>query len=714
MYSPQGSSSPQRGAYSSHDADSTDFYTYPPRDKANLPAIVTSPTQKITFASGRDPGPAHRHQSPLDDRTKQLRIVDLKDSAFTSPPRNRPESDYSLPQHARQRLHPHDAGAGHIEGGGADRERLYAHVPGGLDRDPPTISTPKPHDNLTGGFLYSSPRTQKMASMSPHTSRGSYSPLKSKEDGNIDSPPPSKRMLSMYNPLSRALDAPLTGKDALRRQYASEGSAAYQAALVGNVNSAAIAKQSGEFSITDAAIGHSNALALREELRLDLQQLDLLVSDIAHFRQGHAGAEIQRLKQRRSTINQWCHAFQQWFTDKGADIMKKAEIIRREQETLSKDTREQFLLAQVSVEGLEKQVNELSSKLQEDISRYEVKLASIKQRKERLERQIRSLESKRDTDIALNKRAIADGEKDIEEMTKVVTMFQREIAAKQAEARVQDDICRERYMMLLSDSEVQRQRVVQDIKRGMWETRFIRLLDKQVKKDDHILNPVRNMKREYAWDEIENLEADLRAMQKSDDPLRSALVQVADAEVGAAKSNLIQLRKLYDQTMIVRKLNFGVAHTFTALSLRHPELFQKDPHELKEYFEALAVKNTTQLDLDRGRIDANDPNACAPSAKNDQEKFRYRQKTLLKPPASKKLDAEVDISFIQNPNKRFDRGGLIDGVPVDVLIADIHGPSREVCGIPPSTHWVDFPPKPNEPNDGSNRWATFGDPWLDD
>jgi len=473
------------------------------------------------------------------------------------------------------------------------------------------------------------------------------------------------------------------------------------------------------YSLSDAAIGHANALALREDLRVDLQQLDLLCSDIAHFRKKHAGSEMQRLRQRSHSINSWVQGFQDFFAKKCGDIMKTADTIRNDQETLAREAKEQYTAAQKSVEALEKQVAGLQEKLAEEMQEYEVEIEKINQRKERLERQIRSLESKRESDRQLAKDALLQGEADIEELDKIRLQLEQRMIEKDRETDIHEKRCRERYNMLIEENETQREILAKETIQGMWEQRFLSLVDKYLKKEDLPPNPTRTSHRAPMWDEIENLDTDLKELERrgEENPLSVALKHIVETEVGTAKSNMLHMKKLYDQTISVRNLNGAIASTFSQIESMHPEIFDKD---YVPSITRLAQENEKELENQSrpGLVDVTKLSPrqqdLLPSARYDQEipKTRYVRATSVKN-TSKKFEFDPrDMNFLANPQERFSRGLMVD-FPVDDMLGDI-----DLTKLPrPEGNWVEFRPqveeKPGGGSDHKDAWATFGDAWLD-
>merc|ERR550519_405074 len=112
----------------------------------------------------------------------------------------------------------------------------------------------------------------------------------------------------------------------------------------------------------------------------------------------------------------------------------------------------------------------------------------------------------------------------------------------------------------------------------MWEQRFLSLVDKYLKKEDLPPNPTRTSHRAPMWDEIENLDTDLKELERKgeENPLSVALKHIVETEVGTAKSNMLHMKKLYDQTISVRNLNGAIASTFSQIESMHPEIFDKD------------------------------------------------------------------------------------------------------------------------------------------
>jgi len=474
------------------------------------------------------------------------------------------------------------------------------------------------------------------------------------------------------------------------------------------------------YSMADASIGHANALALREDLRVDLQQLDLLVSDIAHFRKKVAGVEMQRLRQRSHSINHWVQDFQKFFAKKCGEIMKTAETIRHDQETLAREAKEEYARVQKGVEALEEKVAVLKEKLEEETKVYEEEIQKVNHRKERLQRQIRSLESKEVTDRQITKETLISGDAEIEELEKMRAQLEKRIDEKNRETELHEQMCKERYNMLIEENETQREILAKDAIQGMWEQRFLSLADKYLKKDDLPSNPVRTSNRAYMWDEIENLNSDLKELEHIGDrnPLAIALKHIAELEVGTAKSSMLRLKKLYDQTMSVRSLNNAIASTFSQIATVHPEIFDKDyvpsiQKQVQENEIAHLKEHHKSGLVDVTKISPRQQDLL-PSARYDEEINcpRYARATEIKK-TNQTFDFDPNnMNFLDSPKERFTRGLLVD-YPVDDIIGDIDLTKLRR----PDGNWVEFRPQVQEKSGGGadhkDAWATFGDAWLD-
>jgi len=478
------------------------------------------------------------------------------------------------------------------------------------------------------------------------------------------------------------------------------------------------------YSLADAAIGHANAMAMREDLRVDLQQLDLLCSDIANFRKKHAGVEMQHLRQRSHTINMWAQGFQEYFSRKCESIMRIAKELKTDQDTLARDAKEQYNAAQAEVDELERKVEAMQDSLEEEMESHITKQKNIEQQKDRLERQIRALESKRDTDLKMIEESIYRGERGIKELEIIHDELAEKVIKKEEELNRHEKLCMERYNMLSSENERQRTILLKETAQGMWEQRFLTLVDEFL---DNLQagqekNPVRTLGRAQMWDEIENLESDIRKIEKRidgvDNPIATALKHIADCEVGTAKTNMIQLKKLYDQTLKVKTLNAACAATMHHISIRFPELIDKEylPRLKKAVIDA-TTKNTHGVDVTVMLSPRAHDEDIRPSARFDTESpvagRMRRAMATSQPNKPRTFDFKPDdMDYLENPEGRFSKW-YPDDFPVEQMLEpiDVNKLTRD------DGEWVQFKPRltVKQPQGATNQeqWAQFGDPWLD-